>query len=103
MQKLSVPGKSSGARTEKEAVGVLLLHVGDYVLSQDEGMATVVAHLLRLVLAYDSMCSLQANTYLILSVLWIRIQIDFGPPGSGSVLRFRIRTKKQGNLTKYAK
>jgi hypothetical protein len=75
MQKLAVPGKSSGAGTEKEAVGVLLLHVGDYVLSQSEGMATVVAHLLRLVLAYDNMCSRQA-IILILSVLWIRIRID---------------------------
>jgi hypothetical protein len=75
MQKLAVPGKSSGARTEKEAVGVLLLHVGDYVLPQKEGMATVVAHLLRLVLAYDNMCSRQANI-LTISVLWIRICID---------------------------
>jgi hypothetical protein len=61
VQKLAVPGKSSGAGTEKEAVGVLLLHVGDYVLPRSEGMAAIVAHLLRLVLAYDKTCSRKAN------------------------------------------
>ncbi len=55
---------------------MLLLHVGDYVLPRKEGVATVVAHLLRLVLAYDNICSLQANVCFILSVLWIRIRID---------------------------
>ncbi len=84
MQKLAVPGKSSGARTEEQAVCVLLLHVGDYVLPRKEGMAAVVAHLLRLVLAYDNMCSRQANIWFfqccgfgfaLIWPVWIRIRI----------------------------
>ncbi len=100
MQKLAVPGKSSGARTEKEAIGVLLLHVGYYVLPRKEGMATIVTHLLWLVLAYDNICSRQANVLffqccgfgsVLIWPVWVRIRIENANPDKGARILTKIR------------